>query len=266
MCLVLFTGDEYVSKKEEAKFKKNDKSNVPYAASTYTSSAVIGEDGKINTSMTPEELWEKMKKNGSNVDQYLKNAKQLSRLMQAQLVTQYMDTRPSKEDAKEGESTIDDDIDWDEIWKDTDSTEIQGIIKMKREDSEGNSTRMTYVDQATFNQWISEYNSSGSEEAKQKLMTHFTLNSSGTGGYNDASYSAESDFEFLKKFIRTKEGCTQISSDGTKYKVQWDGGASTCVGYGVDIKAHGAEIRAKGYSTNTGDWIPIDIVCKSNRG
>ena len=253
MCLILLTGDQYVSKKDEAKFKKNDKSNVPYAASTYTSSAVIGADGKINTSMTPEELWDKMKKNGSNVDQYLKNAKQLSRLMQAQLVTQYMDTRENP----------DEEIDWDKIWDETDSTEVQGIIKMKRQDSEGNSKRMTYVDQATFNQWISDYNSSGSEEAKQNLMTHFTLNSSSLSGYNNVSNSSESDYEFLKRFVRSKEGCTEVSADGTKYKVQWDGSndrSSMCVGYGVDIRAHSATFREKNISTNKGDWIPKDIV------
>lgn len=50
------------------------------------------------------------------------------------------------------------------------------------------------------------------------------------------------------------------SSDGKNYIVESDGGGGAAVGYGVDIAAHGDEIRAAGYSTSIGSEIPVDFV------
>ena len=52
---------------------------------------------------------------------------------------------------------------------------IQGIIKFKRHDSDGNEKYLTYTSPTKFNEQMRIYQNSGSEEAKEFVMTHFTL-------------------------------------------------------------------------------------------
>ena len=93
MILVILAGCFYIVTEQIGIFKENDKSNVPYAASTYTGGTTIDKDGTIKSGTTAEELWNEMIRNGSKVDRYLDNPKQLARLMKAEIVTQYPDTR-----------------------------------------------------------------------------------------------------------------------------------------------------------------------------
>ena len=90
--------------------------------------------------------------------------------MNAEIVTNYPDTRP------EGE--IDEPLDeefWDNLNKNVDSTETQGIIKLKRAMDDGTTQTMTYVTPETFNMYIENYNISGSEADKQTALKHFTI-------------------------------------------------------------------------------------------
>ena len=131
---------------DEATYKDNDMSSTPYAVSKYIEGVTIDKDGTIKNNTTVEDLWNEMIKKGSRVDKYLSNYKELSRLMKAELATQYPDTRKNP----------DKDINWKSIFKDAD--EIQGIVKLKRTDSDNNTSTMTYVDPATFQGYIDEYN------------------------------------------------------------------------------------------------------------
>ena len=54
--IVLLAGFVYIITLDDGKRKEGDMSNAPYAASTYTSSVTISEDGTINTSITAQEL------------------------------------------------------------------------------------------------------------------------------------------------------------------------------------------------------------------
>ena len=63
---------------------------------------------------------------------------QLSKLMNAEIVTKYPDTR----------SNPDEPIDWKNI--DFENNQIQGIIKFKRADKDGNVSTMIYTDSETF--------------------------------------------------------------------------------------------------------------------
>lgn len=66
-------------------------------------------------------------------------------------------------------------------------------------------------------------------------------------------------FEQFIKYLHAWEG--GASKDGKYYIVQSDGSkGGSAVGHGVDIKAHGAELRAAGYDTSIGSKIPVDIV------
>lgn len=162
--LILISAIKYFITLDDGTHKDNDWSNTPYATKQYMGSTSIGSDGKLSTSMSAEELWDKMMENGSRVDEYLEGPEELVKLMKAEMITQYLDTR----------SNPDEDIDWDTILN-PESKEVQGIIKLKRADNSGNIKTMTYVDPETFQMYINTYNQTGSEEDREKALSHFTL-------------------------------------------------------------------------------------------
>lgn len=53
--------------------------------------------------------------------------------------------------------------------------EIQGIIKFKRHDENGNSFYLTYAEPGIFQNKVECYNKSGTKEAKDFLLKHYTL-------------------------------------------------------------------------------------------
>lgn len=79
--------------KHDGTFDEGDWANTQYAASEYTNSTSIDENGNINTTMTAEALWQKLLDEDSRVTYYLDGPEELAKLMNAQLVTQYLDTR-----------------------------------------------------------------------------------------------------------------------------------------------------------------------------
>lgn len=125
-------------------YKEGDIRNAPYAVSTYTDikNVTIGEDG-IEIEMTAEDLWKKMIKNGSNIDKYLNSPKELEKLMNAEIITQY---------PKFGKGDLD------------------GVVVFKRGDKV-----LKYITESKFNELIKEYNESGNN----KTSDYFTIDSSG---------------------------------------------------------------------------------------
>lgn len=79
-------------------------------------------------------------------------------------------------------------------------------------------------------------------------------------GFN--TVSSTSLMDFIRQYVRSWEGCTEISSDGTKYKIESDGYGNATVGYGVDIANSGFQYRfeEKGYPTYIGGWVDIEFV------
>lgn len=128
---------------EEGIYKAGDESNVPYSVSEYIKTAKIGDTG-IEFDMTVQELWDKLIKNGSEVASYLSGPEALEKLINAEIVTQY---------PKFGKGGLD------------------GIIEIKRADTNSNTTILTYVDEETFNSYIEEYNSNGNSENASKCYT-----------------------------------------------------------------------------------------------
>lgn len=78
---------------------------------------------------------------------------------------------------------------------------------------------------------------------------------SGTSG-------AAAGFNQFKKWLRSKEGHTGLSADGTKYKVGDDGAGHPTVGYGVDIYNGGyaERFKAAGYDISMGAYIDVEFV------
>lgn len=150
---------------QDGEEKEGDWSSIPYAASQYSTEITIDKDGTIRTSMTAQEIWDKLIESNSKVKEWLDGPEDLLKLMNAELVTKYPDTRPNPDEP----------IDWDKINSKVDSNETQGIIKFKRAQSDGNTITLTYADPDTYYDWIEEYNMTGNETAKNNALTHFTM-------------------------------------------------------------------------------------------
>ena len=173
--IILMASFTYLVKLDDGSYKEGDESNTPYQASKYTSNAIIGDDGKITTSTTAQELWQEMIENDSRVDKYLDGPEDLLKLMNAELITNYPDTRENPDEK----------IDWDTLNKNINSNEVQGIIKFKRAKDDGNTITLTFVDADTFYEWIEYYNTTGDEATREKILEHFTIEeSTSTGGSN----------------------------------------------------------------------------------
>ena len=134
MIVVIFlAAATYFITVDDGTYKDDDWSSTPYAAGTYINGTKVESDGTISGGSTAQELWDKMLENGSRVDEYLDSPEELARLMKAEIITQYPDTRPNP----------DEEINWDEVINDSDT--LQGIIKFKRADTDGNTSTMTYT-------------------------------------------------------------------------------------------------------------------------
>ena len=119
--IILTAAFMYFSDIDTANFKDKDESNVPYNFFKYSNEINISKDGKIMTKYNAQEIWDNIIKNGGNVDDYLNNAAELKKLMDAQLVTQFPDTR----------SNPDEKIDWSKFftysWNSTNTNQYSTI-------------------------------------------------------------------------------------------------------------------------------------------
>ena len=162
---VFVSGMIYYITVDDGSYKEGDKKSTPYAVEQFTDDVIIYEDGSIQTTMTVQELCDKMVEDGCRVREYLDKPEELKKLINPQLLTNNLDTRPDP--SKE--------IKWDKINEDVNSKDVQGIIKLKRSDQNGNVTLLTYTDPQTFQSYIDEYNKTGSQSAKNNAMKHFTI-------------------------------------------------------------------------------------------
>ena len=145
-------------------YKEDDWKSVGFGTAVYQSGATVNEDGTISTEKTPEEIWNELVNNHSDVSEYLSGPEALAKLMNAELITKLPDMRPNPDEP----------IDWSKIDL-TKGENLQGIIKFKRADQNGNISTMTYVDSGTFYDWIERYNLTGDEQTRQNIISHFTL-------------------------------------------------------------------------------------------
>ena len=104
---------------------KNDTSDLRNVGGTVTKNnkkaTILLEDGSLEISQSAKELWENLAKEKSTVVNYLSGPEDLAKLMKAELVTQYPDTRKNPDEP----------IDWEELF-DEDSKKSYGIVKLNR--------------------------------------------------------------------------------------------------------------------------------------
>ena len=141
-------------------------STVNKSINPYRNSVSVSENGEVSTSKTAKELWDDMIAKGYEVNKYLDNPEELAKLLKAELITQLPDTREN----------VEEEIDWEAL---KDGDDIQGIIKFKRHDGNGNTSYLTYATPSVFQEQIEIYQKSTDEttreNAKQFALTHFTL-------------------------------------------------------------------------------------------
>ena len=124
--------------------QERDKSNVPYVTEENMKNSSISNDGKVNTEYNAQEIWDGLIQNNSRISQYLDGPNELKKLMNAELITKYLDTRPDPNEP----------IDWNSINSNSNSTEVQGIIKLKRAMEEDKVETMVYADMGTLQGYI----------------------------------------------------------------------------------------------------------------
>ena len=121
--IILIAAFKYIFDIDTANFKDKDESNVPFNFLKYYSGINISQDGKITTKLNAQEIWDNIIKNDGNVDEYLDDASELKRLMDAQIVTQFPDTRPNPDEK----------VDWDKLF--SYSTEFSNTNTYNKVDS-----------------------------------------------------------------------------------------------------------------------------------
>lgn len=195
---------------DDTKEDPNDPKNAPGAVRTYLDDVSMDENGNIVAGRTIQELWDEMKANGNRALTYLNSPQELAKLINAQRATEYLDTRKNPDSP----------IDWTKFNNDVNSTQTQGIIKLKRATSDNKNITMTYVKPETFQKYIDDYNSTGSEKAKENAMKHFTIQESGTGnsfgGSESPNGSADISTATFKSF--SKETQAIIDRECRKFK------------------------------------------------
>lgn len=120
-----------------------------YCPQAYFENIYVTENGTLMAATSVDDMW----KNDKRYSRYLSNVDALAYLLNAQVVSQ----SPYIESAE--------------------NDELNGTIKFYRDDSEN---PMKYVSEDTFNGYISSFNNNGDQDAKNKAMSSFTMNSNGT--------------------------------------------------------------------------------------
>ena len=169
--IILMGASTYFLNIDDGVMNSDDSKNAPAAVFKYMNDVHLSDDEKMHLNKSPKEFWEELNKSGNRITAYLNSAEELSKLMRAQLALGYLDLRD--------ESEIDKDLDWNEINSNIDSTEVQGVVKLKRALSNGKTITMTYVNEEKFQSYIDAYNNASNdsdrEKAKNNALKHFTL-------------------------------------------------------------------------------------------
>ena len=261
---VFFASALYYLFVDDGKYKEGDWSNTNFGASQYINNVTVEADGTISNGMTIQEIWDKMMENECKVNQYLDSPEELARLMMAEIVTKYPDTRKNP-DKK---------IDWDKMnWKKLVNNEmedeytdeisgIQGIVKLKRADENNNIKTMTYASEEEFNGYIEEYNNSGSEKAKENALSHFTLKKVATSGNSDGSNTG---VNYTGPYLCWPVDSTTITSPAGLRNKPTEGASKAHKGTdigapeGADVyAAEAGKIVLVDYNSARGNYVDVD--------
>lgn len=226
LVIVLLAASVYFITVDDGTYKEDDWSNPMFGASQYTNSVTVGEDGMLSSDYTAQELWDKLKEKNSRVVTYLKDAKELAKLMNAEVITQYPDTRANP-DTK---------INWSTILN-PEKQSMQGIIKFKRNIIDGNynlTEKMLQEFKKEYEEYLKEEadKKQKEEEKKDKAQKiaeankevfEYTVKKNENGGYiigKSANIQNTPFDDVFKKYIES----------GEKITIKWVGAEKIQVG------------------------------------
>ena len=129
-------------KLEAGKYEEGSNTNVPYVVSqNINNNVTFGENGII-FEKSAQEIWDELVKNNSVIVNYLSNANELQKLMNAEVVTKYpkIGVGPDK---------------------------IDGRIEFKRHKTDGTECLLKYIDMTTFDSYVNAQNI--------EVLNYFTL-------------------------------------------------------------------------------------------
>ncbi len=176
LVIVLLAACVYFITVDDGTYKEDDWASPMFGAKQYTNSITVGEDGMLSSEYTAQELWDKLKANNSRVVTYLKDSKELAKLMNAEVVTQYPDTRTNP-DTK---------INWSMILNPEEKSS-QGIIKFKRNIIEGNyrlTKEMLEEFKKEYEQYKKEKEQKDKEDEAKKEKCEYLVKKNDDGSYN----------------------------------------------------------------------------------
>lgn len=174
--IIIFACTRLINIKENANYNSKKKGNVPYNFQNYSSN-ISYSNGIMQAGKTAKDLWDEILDNDGNITNYLDGPEELKKLMNAQFVTQFMDTRLDTTEARSEKE-------WEDINKDVEKNEINGVVKLKRANSDGSEMQMHYVSEEDYNELINKYNETGSEEDKKNALRVFTIGTSNSSSFS----------------------------------------------------------------------------------
>lgn len=160
--VTLITGFLNIITVNDGTVQEGNLGNVPYVSNQYVDSIEIDDEGNITTEKSAKEIWDTIIENHGNIEKYLNNAKELKKILNAEKITEFLDTRPNP----------DDDISWSD---DPDSKNIQGIVKLRRKMVDETVKTLSYKSPEEFEALIDKFNQTKSETDKEEAMSYFTL-------------------------------------------------------------------------------------------
>ena len=176
----------------------------------YASTISINDDGTFSTSNSAQELWDNMKDQGYDLKKYLDNPEELATLVNATSAMQLPDTI-SLNDNNNNNNNEQGKVNalFTENGENLEDSEnsLQGIIRFKRHDKDGNEYYLTYASPTEYYKWIEDYNTNNDQKAREQALTHFTVrkessrSNSGISGQGNQSIANEMISNISEKLI-----------------------------------------------------------------
>ena len=135
------------------------------------------------------------------------------------------------------------------------SNSLQGIIRFRRHDRDGNEYYLTYASPEQFQEWVNAYNNDGDQEAGKMAMTHFTLKKGGSG-ISNINITGEGGDAIAEAAVQL--ACSVAKApDQNLLKAQWPGTRIYNDKTAAYVDAR--ENLIKGKSSDGGDYASCDM-------
>lgn len=135
------------------------------------------------------------------------------------------------------------------------ASSLQGIIRFKRHDRDGNEYYLTYANPSEFQGWVEAYNN-GDKSAGEKAMTHFTLKKGASGSSSNSPITSGGGQAIADAAVQL--ACSvAVAPDQNLLRAQWPGTRIYNDKTAAYIDARESLISGK--SSDGGDYASCDM-------